>query len=920
MRIDTTFLRSGVARRIFFLFVLSALLPIALMLGLSLRELNKDMERSLSQELRQAAKTYAMSLYERLKLADDDLNLLAAHADEQDITHHLQDRDASRYASLTWIRGPRETPLLGGVTRRVTLSEEDREHLGHGMSLLVNASEGLDSRELLLVHPSAHGGYLVAQLRPGYVWGSRESLPYLTDFCITNQAGKLLHCTNPGQAGFIAAGRLMPHSGLISESFQLFLRGSFAAPEWRVLAMQPAPEARSRLDAMNHIFISVALLAILLVAFLSVMQIRRTLVPLENLIDGTRRLARQDFTPLPVSARNDEFTELAQAFNAMSGELRTKFLVLDAQSRIDRMILTELNLERVLETVLRGLHDVVPADSLCVAAIERALGDRAQLHCLTGDRLTVERIEFGPDTLAGLNGLEAGLMAERATPGGGRLPPWPDQPHVLYLPVRWKDELVAVLGLGFAAADRLAPGIRRHVEEVAGRIGVALSALAREEMLYRQAHYDSLTGLPNRLMFHDWLNRETRRAQRSGETLALLFIDLDQFKMVNDSRGHGAGDELLREVATRMQGAVRGDSLIARLGGDEFIVALPSLGEKTQAGTVAEHLLATLSQPYTLSGFQHNINASIGIAFCPQDASRGEELVRCADIAMYRAKEAGRGRYVYFEEEMNTRVLADTRLDQELRRALRDNEFVVFWQPQQNLGDASLSGAEVLIRWNHPERGLVPPGAFIDYAERSGLIEPISMRVMELACAQFRAWMDAGIAPPRMAVNISAREFRHPDFIDRVSEAVGASGVPPERVELEITEGSFIDDLKGMSARLDQLHGLGFHIAIDDFGTGYSSLSYLSSFNADVLKIDRSFVMRITELESHRSLCRAIIQMGHALDMKIVAEGVEQPAEREFLRSEGCDYLQGYLYAKPLPAEQFEAFLDNGREAVRSAA
>lgn len=377
MRIDTTFLRSGVARRIFFLFVLSALLPIALMLGLSLRELNKDMERSLSQELRQAAKTYAMSLYERLKLADDDLNLLAAHADEQDITHHLQDRDASRYASLTWIRGPRETPLLGGVTRRVTLSEEDREHLGHGMSLLVNASEGLDTRELLLVHPSAHGGYLVAQLRPGYVWGSRESLPYLTDFCITNQAGKLLHCTNPGQAGFIAAGRLMPHSGLISESFQLFLRGSFAAPEWRVLAMQPAPEARSRLDAMNHIFISVALLAILLVAFLSVMQIRRTLVPLENLIDGTRRLARQDFTPLPVSARNDEFTELAQAFNAMSGELRTKFLVLDAQSRIDRMILTELNLERVLETVLRGLHDVVPADSLCVAAIERALGDRA---------------------------------------------------------------------------------------------------------------------------------------------------------------------------------------------------------------------------------------------------------------------------------------------------------------------------------------------------------------------------------------------------------------------------------------------------------------------------------------------------------------------------------------------------------------
>jgi diguanylate cyclase (GGDEF)-like protein len=914
MRIEASFLRSRVARRIFLLFVLSAVVPISLLLGLSLREMNRDLIQRVHRELHQAAKAYAMSVYERLLLADEELALLSGSTNETKVAEWLSSTPSPRYASLMMGSRDGQRQLYGPHPAALNLLPGQWARLARDEPLLAFIFSSRSQPEVMVVHPEGSGrgrdAYMAAVLRPEYLWGSRESLPYLTGFCIYNQGGALLHCTDPAyERLMVGDAQQRQDSGLLTDAFPLFLGGRFAAREWRVVALRPRPELQSSLQSMNRIFIGVALLSVLLVALLSVVQIRRTLVPLESLIGGTRRLARRDFSPLPIPPRRDEFTELTRGFNAMAEEIQTQFQVLDAQGRIDRMILSELNLERILETVLQGLREVAPADTLCVAALDRNLRDKAHLHCLRGKGLTVERIASGSEALAFIGNADSGLRVHRATYGGqALLPDWPDEPHVFYLPVYWKNELVAILGLGFATGERITEDRLGHVREIAGRIGVALSALAREEELYRQAHYDSLTGLPNRLMFLDWLDRETRSAIRQDETLALLFIDLDRFKIVNDSRGHSAGDLLLKEVAYRLQKVVRGDSLIARLGGDEFTVALPRLDQKIHAGIVAGHIREELAKPFTIHGHEYHVGASIGIAFCPQDSSTSETLIRNADTAMYQAKEHGRGQYMYFEEDMNEDVLARLQLDNELRGALDRDEFVVYWQPQRHMQGSTLAGAEALVRWQHPQRGVVAPGAFIGYAEQSGLVEAISTRVIEKTCEQLRDWMDRGIAPPLVAVNISARELKQAGLVDRITALVGRYGVPFERVELEITESSFIHDLQSVSQKLKDLQRLGFKIAIDDFGTGYSSLSYLSRLSADVLKIDRSFVMHVAHQASYRSICRAIILMGHALDMTVVAEGVETEEEQAILRDEGCDVLQGYLYSKPLSSTQFEEF------------
>ncbi|MFZ5483104.1 MAG: EAL domain-containing protein [Pseudomonadota bacterium] len=427
-----------------------------------------------------------------------------------------------------------------------------------------------------------------------------------------------------------------------------------------------------------------------------------------------------------------------------------------------------------------------------------------------------------------------------------------------------------------------------------------------EAKLEYQAHHDLLTGLPNRLMLHLRLTHALDRARRDGDRLALLMLDLDRFKDVNDSYGHLMGDALLREAAQRLTLQVRQSDTLSRLGGDEFTVLVEHVDDPDQVARVAEHLVAALSEPFTLpNGVEVTVGASIGIALYPDHGSSEEALLQGADAALYQSKEEGRGRYRYFSDALTEAARARVALESRLRRALNQDELRVHFQPQVAIGSGRVIGAEALVRWQSPEEGLVPPGRFIPVAEQSGLIDALGAWVLRETCLQGRRWLDAGHPPLILAVNVSPRQLSRSDLVEQVAHILAETGFPAQQLELEMTEGSLLDQHHKVFEVLAGLRALGIRLAIDDFGTGYSSLAYLKRFPLDTLKIDKSFVDDIPRLEDDMEITATIIAMARSLRLEVLAEGVETPAQLDFLRQHGCDYYQGYLFSPPVPAEAF---------------
>ena len=430
---------------------------------------------------------------------------------------------------------------------------------------------------------------------------------------------------------------------------------------------------------------------------------------------------------------------------------------------------------------------------------------------------------------------------------------------------------------------------------------------ALEEQLKHQALHDPLTGLPNRILLEDRLRLALRRTKRRGGQAAVLFVDLDNFKVVNDSLGHEAGDRLLRAVTKRLGAVVRPEDTVARLGGDEFIFLLEEVGLEEACGT-AERILAALRSPISLKGRMVYANASIGIAVGGNDTQRTEDLLRDADLAMYRAKRSGKARYAVFEEGMTARALERLELEHGLRRALERGEFEAYYQPKVSLASGEVVGFEALLRWHHPERGLLLPEAFISLAEETGLIVPIGEWVLWEACRQAREWsvLRPSEPPPTMCVNLTAKQFREPGLPQIIARVLKETEVEPSRLFLEVTESTAMEDAPATAATFEGLRDLGVRAIIDDFGTGYSSLSYLGRFPVDYVKIDRSFVGGLGEDRASTLLARGVIDLAHALDLKVIAEGVETHGQLQQLRDMGCDLAQGFYFSKPLTGEATE--------------
>jgi diguanylate cyclase (GGDEF)-like protein/PAS domain S-box-containing protein len=464
--------------------------------------------------------------------------------------------------------------------------------------------------------------------------------------------------------------------------------------------------------------------------------------------------------------------------------------------------------------------------------------------------------------------------------------------------------------------DAFGPEEARFLSATAAVLSAGLSRIDSEQRLAFLAQFDPLTGLPNRALLRDRFTQLIVQARRHGSALGLLFVDLDDFKLVNDTMGHAAGDELLKEMARRLLEAVRPGDTVARISGDEFAVILGDLAKPEDAALVAQKVIERLAAPTGVAGKEVFVGASIGIAAFPADGDDADALLAAADAAMYRAKQSGRNGYQFFTADINQRTRARAQLGAELRRALERDEFEVYYQAKFDLRSGVPCAVEALLRWRHPERGLVSPDEFIPVLEETGLIVAVGEKVLRRACADLRAWEAAGLRAIPVAVNLSARQFRQQDLNARILALVGESGVDPDMIELEITESQLMLDPEHAERVLRALADAGIRVAIDDFGTGYSSLSYLTRFPVAALKVDRSFVADVLGDPADAAIVRAIIDMAHTLGFVVVAEGVETQAQAAFLRSLGCEHAQGYFFARPMPEADFRALISPATPSV----
>jgi len=435
----------------------------------------------------------------------------------------------------------------------------------------------------------------------------------------------------------------------------------------------------------------------------------------------------------------------------------------------------------------------------------------------------------------------------------------------------------------------------------------------QQSRLNYMAFHDSLTGLPNRSLFYDRIYHGLARARRSNSKVALMLLDIDRFKNINDSLGHDAGDLMLKAISTRLSEGVRDMDTVARLGGDEFVIVLEGVHDIEDVMFVANKLLVTLARPIEISGHEISSTVSIGVSIFPEDGLDTDELLKHADIAMYKAKEAGKNNCQFYTKGMNATAVNYLLLENDLRRALDLQQFTLYYQPQIDLKTGNLMGVEALVRWQHPERGLVSPAHFIPLAEETGLIVPIGEWVLREACRQQKLWLDAGRKVGRIAVNLSPRQFRQKNFPGKVEAILRDTQLAAEYLELEITESCAMEHAGETINQLNQLNQMGMYLAIDDFGTGYSSLAYLQRFPIQKLKIDRSFVNDIHDDLHDAAITKTIIGLAHSMQLRVVAEGVETEHQAEWLRQRGCDQAQGFLYAKPMSPKQFESHFHGGR-------
>ncbi len=897
-------LRSRMGRRVATAAVLAAVLPLLLASAVFLRDAQMRLSTVSEAQLRASAESFAHSLEARLSAAES-LSAAIASADS-----------AASQAGL------RAAIANTGIFERVVFDADNGDRTVTVGALLA----AREPSRIFIARPVVVDGHYSKAyffLRGNWLWANRATP---SAAAVLDADGKLLH--NTGVPSAELASTLSAQSAVDAEpdahriswhadgsewlavvSPAEVLRHEDLQTRWQVIAYQPVQGWASSLREPLTALAIVGVLAIALATWLALRAASRHLLPLVELQGGLLRLGLQRFAPLRAIGA-DEISNVVDAFNSAGNRLEARVRALETLRDIDHLLLGATDLEPALDAILSRVQTVTRCQTVGIALLDRDSPHLGRIIAAAEGvaALPVSRIEFDQEmyqdllrsdealTVARCEEVRHSFLAPLRAYGGNFFWVWP---------VRANNRLAAVLVVGFSEAPAPEPSLAENGAQFAARLAFAVSKTQRDEQLYRQAHFDALTALPNRLLFHDRLAQELASATASQSRGALLYIDLDHFKKVNDSVGHAAGDQLLTIVAQRLRAAVKEGDTVARLAGDEFTVILRQVAETEGVSLVAQRIIEAMKMPVNISGRDHFVAASIGITLFPDDGSTIEELMHNADSAMYRAKESGRGRAVFFDRKFMVPKVGTTQSG--LYRALRRREFSLFYQPQFNVADGGLVGLEALLRWNTPRDGTRQPNEFIPAAEASGLIVDIGSWVLETACAQMSSWQKQGIAPSRLSINVSAQQLKFADFPRIVRRTLEKFAVSPELLEIEVTESVFSDDVA--SAAMTELAAIGVRIALDDFDTGHSSLNYLRQYPIQVVKIDRAFIQEISNNPASGTLASTIVTMAHALGKQVVAEGVETEAQLSFLREHACDFAQGFYLSHPQPVESITEML-----------
>ena len=901
-------LSSAIGRRLLLRFMLAALLPmggVALVAYFQVGDMLTDVNY---RRLQQDSRSLGMSFVESLNWRADDLQREAARLAQKGDTANPRPVGFLRYRILENTSWPE-------------LTREQIHHLSQGGTVLF--LEGKLAPSMLTALPKTQR-LLLGQLDKQSLWRNDEAPEH---YCVVSADFQPAYCT-PGLASPSAEAwpqLLDPRNGgvfpwsvredgsdadYLAAFWQARLQARYAHPGFIVMVADSRQAVLKGLERFQQVFSAIVVAAIALAFLLAVNQIRRQMRPLERLTEGTRRLANGDLGVTVQDAGKDEFGSLAHAFNQMSGNLRYKFHMLHMLAELDRAILGASAMDYLVELVLGHIRQAIPCDRAGLIRIGAndtgtfmvALGETGKTLAAVSCPGIRERLS--PDAK------QAWLHLQLDTPSAHCLRPLFDEPlkEVLLFPSRVNGGLDSLLILAYEKlpedlADIVAAGL-----SVADRLSVAASNLVWEGKLYHQAHYDALTDLPNRVLLRDRVEQALVRAKRERTSVALMLLDLDNFKQINDSLGHAAGDALLIECAQRLKSHIRQSDTVARLGGDEFILLVPELApgsESDKLESLARKLNEVLAMPMLIAGRQVTISVSIGIALYSDEAEYFEDLLRMADAAMYEAKRQQPGGFRFYSANINEKAQARFELVQDLREAISRQEFILYYQPKFELAGRRIVGAEALARWNSPKRGLVAPGLFIHLLDEMGLTDWLSDWVLKTACAQMAAWDRLGLPPLSVSVNISPAQFQFGNLLEKVRSALDVNGLAPQRLEIEILETTAVDHSPEVRDTLAGLREMNVNIALDDFGTGYSSLVYLTQVPANILKLDRAFIINLASDARQQAIVERIIALAKVLDFGVVAEGVEEVAQMDLLAAMHCDVIQGYLISRPVPPDDF---------------
>lgn len=927
MRIQLAFLQSKVARRIFGLFVLSALLPILLTTYLSYDQVRDLIEKDRIIQLSRESKLLSMVTYERLLNIAYRLNTLPKNIETENslnadslfsefsISAVYLEADSGRVKNLYG-----NAPAIEYTELLPLKSQINKLHLRIGYG------KGQAQAIFLLKSVVSDNGrlsYIIINVEPEYLW-PHEYASYGIYGIVYDNEGNLLHCdirlpnNFPDKALFeaISEGKREFSRGTEREEYylankDLFMEGDFDTSDWLFASLQPKAISLLDLRKFGRYFIPPILLSICLISIVSLVSIRRNLVPIDKLLEGTQKIGEKEFSHQILLKGNDEFSKLASSFNQMTRSLKTQFDIYDNLSGIDQLILRSAPAENIIETVLDGFKRLAESDYVFLILLENNSSQLYQAQDEDGS-ITMQRIEEPLDDVLDIDwsieGREAGDVwwlkhLDKQTESESNVF------NIFELSIEGK--IFGAVALGNSIRKTYSESQYSIFKDYASRIAIAIAALRTREQLQLFATIDSLTNIPNRRQMKILTDAAVSKISETGGVGAFLFIDLDHFKNVNDAHGHKRGDELLVAVAKRLSTCVQKEYTAARLGGDEFAILIPCAENLEDVKVFARYIIENLSRRYVVDNVVMYVGASIGIALFPEHGRNSDELLQNADIALYKAKNNGRGTAFIYSATMGEERVRRTELETDIREALKNNEFELYYQPKVDVKTGVIKGFEVLLRWQHKVKGFISPLTIVTIAEESGLIIELDNWVFRNACEQIAKWQQMMPEPLTFSINISAKRLMDKDFIPTLKSLLADTSLPPELLEIEITETVLMEDLGATLHVLEEVHKLNMKVALDDFGTGYSSLSYLSTLPIDTLKIDRAFVNAIGKSGQEGAVVNAMIALAHSLEMAIVAEGIETAEQLHFFYERTEGQVQGYYFSKAVSEQQATNLVQN---------